>query len=177
MKRPRQRNVKRRSVSRPLFLILTRESPEIFWTNSRHRLRRCARLSFPTNPNPSPAAPGRQPPASITNQRSAKSPADRERVSSVPPGDVEQVMGKKKDFEEFLGCSLTGDIFKCLVEQQFSLEVQEKIQNLIKTTMDRGIASSKAWGHNEHGENILIRKLETGEEIADSSSVSLSRYR
>ena len=74
-------------------------------------------------------------------------------------------MGKKKDFEEFLGCSLTRDIFNCLIEQQFSLEVQEKIQNLIKTTMGRGIASSKAWGHNDQSVNIMIRKLETGEEI------------
>ena len=112
-----------------------------------------------------PSAPGRQPAAAIANQPSAKSPANRERASSVPPSDIEQVMGKKKDFEEFLGCSLTGDIFKCLMEQQFSLEVQEKIQNLIKTTMDRGIAASKAWGHDEHGGNILIRKLETGEEM------------
>ena len=102
---------------------------------------------------------------SARDQRPVKSVTDREKVSSFPPSGADQVRGKKKDFEEFLGCSLTGDIFNCLVEQQFSLEVQEKIENLIKTTMGRGIASSKAWGHDEHGVNIMIRKLETGEEI------------
>ena len=102
---------------------------------------------------------------SAKDQRPVKSVTDREKVSSFPPSGADQVRGKKKDFEEFLGCSLTGDIFNCLVEQQFSLEVQEKIENLIKTTMGRGIASSKAWGHDEHGVNIMIRKLETGEEI------------
>ncbi len=82
----------------------------------------------------------------------------------VPLNDSERLLGKKKDFEDFLGCSLTGDIFKCLVEQQFSLEVQDKIENLIKTTMGRGIVSSKAWEPGEQNENLLIRKLETGEE-------------
>ncbi len=113
----------------------------------------------------SPGSQGQQPVQSAKDRRSVKSVTDSQKVSSSPPSGTEQVLGRKKDFEEFLGCSLTGDIFNCLVEQQFSLEVQEKIQNLIKTTMGRGIASSKAWGHGEHGVNIMIRKLETGEEI------------
>ena len=90
---------------------------------------------------------------------------DPGKLSSVVPGDVDRLQGKKKDFEEFLGCSLNGDIFKCLVDQQFSLEVQEKIQNLVKTTMGLGIVASKAWGHDEQSGNLLIRKSETGEEV------------
>ncbi len=117
-----------------------------------------------TESESSPGTSGQQPLKSMTNQQSVKSVTDRERGAPISPGDTEQVQGKKKDFEEFLGCSLAGDIFKCLIEQQFSLEVQEKIQNLLKTTMGRGIASSKASGQDEHGANILIRKLETGEE-------------
>jgi hypothetical protein len=112
-----------------------------------------------------PGSQAQQSPKSATDQRPVKSVTDREKASSLPPSGAERVMGKKKDFEEFLGCSLTRDIFNCLIEQQFSLEVQEKIQNLIKTTMGRGIASSKAWGHNDQSVNIMIRKLETGEEI------------
>ena len=112
-----------------------------------------------------PGSQGQQSTQSAKDQRPVKSVTDPQKVLSAPPSGTEQMLGKKKDFEEFLGCSLTGDIFNCLIEQQFSLEVQEKIQNLIKTTMGRGIASSKAWGHGEHGVNIMIRKLETGEEI------------
>ncbi|MGO9687910.1 MAG: HD family phosphohydrolase [Syntrophobacteraceae bacterium] len=112
-----------------------------------------------------PGSQAQQSPQSATDQRPVKSVTNREKASSLPPSGAERVMGKKKDFEEFLGCSLTRDIFNCLIEQQFSLEVQEKIQNLIKTTMGRGIASSKAWGHDDQSVNIMIRKLETGEEI------------
>ncbi|MGA2732718.1 MAG: HDIG domain-containing metalloprotein [Syntrophobacteraceae bacterium] len=111
---------------------------------------------------PLPAASGRKP-FKLIDRRPGRSVTDPGNVSAVPT-DVERLQGKKKDFEEFLGCSLKGDIFKCLVEQQFSLEVQEKIQNLVKTTMDRGIVASKAWGHDEQSGNLLIRKLDTGEE-------------
>jgi hypothetical protein len=107
---------------------------------------------------------GQQSPDSTAKSQSAKSEAEPGKVATFFPYDSERLMGKKKDFEDFLGCSLTGDVFKCLVEQQFSLEVQEKIQNLIKITMGRGIVSSKAWEHNEQNKNILVRRLETGEE-------------
>ena len=90
--------------------------------------------------------------------------AGREEASQVLTDDVDRFRGKKKDLEEFLGCSLKGDAFKCLVDSQFSLEVQEKIQNLLKTTMDRGIVASKQWEQNEQGASLLIRNLETGEE-------------
>ena len=110
-----------------------------------------------------PVASGQQPLKSIDRQP-GKSVTDSGKVSSVVPTDADRLQGKKKDFEEFLGCSLNGDIFKCLVEQQFSLEVQEKIQNLVKITMDSGIVASKAWGHDEQRGNLLLRKLATGEE-------------
>ncbi len=105
-----------------------------------------------------------QPGASDRKLKPVKPPADTESVPSFIPNDADQLRGKKKNFEEFLGCSLKGDAFKCLVEQQFSLEVQERIQKLLKTTMDRGIVASKAWGQNEQNSPILIRKLDTGEE-------------
>jgi hypothetical protein len=94
----------------------------------------------------------------------ARLPANAESGSSVVPNDDDQIQEKKKDFEEFLGCSLKGDAFKCLVEQQFSLEVQERIQNLLKTTMDHGIVAGKAWGQNDQNATLLIHKLDTGEE-------------
>jgi hypothetical protein len=112
-----------------------------------------------------PAAPGQQSVESLANKQPAKSEAGVGKTSTFFPNDSERLLGKKRDFEDFLGCSLTGDIFKCLVEQQFSLEVQEKIQNLIKITMGRGIVSSKAWDHNEQTKNLLVRKLETGDEV------------
>ena len=112
---------------------------------------------------PPHATSGEQPPKSIDRQP-GKSVTDPGKVFSVASTDVDRLEGKKKDFEEFLGCSLNGDIFKCLVEQQFSLEVQEKIQNLVKTTMNGGIVASKAWGHGEQRGNLLLRRLETGEE-------------
>jgi len=112
---------------------------------------------------PLPATSGQQPLKSIDRQP-GKTVTDSGKVSSVAPTDVDRLQGKKKDFEEFLGCSLNGDIFKCLIEQQFSLEVQEKIQNLVKTTMDGGIVASKAWDHDEQRGNLLLRKSETGEE-------------
>lgn len=111
---------------------------------------------------PLPAAPGRKP-LKLNDRRPGRSVTDPGNVSVVST-DADRLQSKKKDFEEFLGCSLKGDIFKCLVDQQFSLEVQEKIQNLVKTTMDRGIVASKAWGHDDQSGNLLIRKLDTGEE-------------
>jgi hypothetical protein len=107
---------------------------------------------------PQPESSDRQPFESVTPA------ANSEEVSSAIPANLDQFQGKKKDFEEFLGCSLKGDAFKCLVDQQFSLEVQEKIQNLLKTTMDSGIVADKAWGQTSQGANLLIRNLETGEE-------------
>lgn len=109
--------------------------------------------------------PSQQPLESATNKTPQKSAPKVERTAPVSPDDPDRLLGKKKDFEDFLGCSLTGDVFKCLVEQQFSLEVQDKIENLIKTTMGRGIVSSKAWEPNEQGKNLLVRKLESGEEM------------
>ncbi len=111
---------------------------------------------------PLPAASGSKP-LKFIDRRSRGYVTDPSKVSGGP-ADVDRLQNKKKDFEEFLGCAVKGDIFKCLVEQHFSLEVQEKIQNLVKTTMDRGIVASKAWGHDEQSANLLIRKLDTAEE-------------
>jgi hypothetical protein len=103
-----------------------------------------------------PATPDRQ-----SSESAAPAPSP-EKVLSAWVEDVDKFQGKKRDFEGFLGCSLKGDAFKCLVDQQFSLEVQEKIQNLLKTTMDGGIVAGKEWGQNEA--TLLIRNLETGQE-------------
>jgi len=107
--------------------------------------------------------PDQQPVRPRTEQQTDKSAS--EKVSAESPNSVDVIQGKKKAFEEFLGCSLNGDIFKCLIDQQFSLEVQEKIQNLVKNTMDHGIVANKAWETNDQGANFLIRKIETGEEV------------
>ncbi|MHC1726562.1 MAG: HD family phosphohydrolase [Syntrophobacteraceae bacterium] len=99
-------------------------------------------------------------------QRLLKSPLSSDDFSSmVLPNTGERSLRKKKEFEEFLGCLISGDIFAGLTERQFSLEVQEKIEQLIKNSMDRGIVSSKAWMRQSQGETLLIRKSGTGEEI------------
>jgi hypothetical protein len=87
----------------------------------------------------------------------------RDEISALT-GEVDRFQGKKKEFEESLGCPLQGDPFKYLADQQFSLEIQEKIQNLLKTSMDRGIVADKQWGQTEQGANLLVRNLATGDE-------------
>jgi membrane-associated HD superfamily phosphohydrolase len=56
----------------------------------------------------------------------------------------QQILHKKKDFEDILGCPVTGEIFASLMERQFSREIQEKIEQLIKNSLELGIVSAKA---------------------------------
>ncbi len=55
-------------------------------------------------PEPLPAASGRKPPKLIDRQP-GRSVTDPGKVSVVPT-DVDRLQGKKKDFEEFLGCAV-----------------------------------------------------------------------
>ncbi|MDR3570128.1 MAG: HDIG domain-containing protein [Syntrophobacteraceae bacterium] len=80
-----------------------------------------------------------------------------EKTPSIAPRNPDRILQEKEDFEKELGCPVGGDVFKCLVQTQFSLDVEEKIQNLVRTMMDRGIVASKAWGRDP-SRDILIRK-------------------
>lgn len=106
----------------------------------------------------------------LQGQHLLKSPPAGDDFSSIVLSSAgERSLLKKKEFEECLGCLISGDIFAGLMERQFSLEVQEKIEQLIKSSMDRGIVSSKAWVRPNQSESLLIRKSGTGEEILVNS--------
>ena len=87
-----------------------------------------------------------------------------EKIPSIAPGQVDRIRKEKDDFEKGLGCPVGGDVFKCLVREQFSQDVEGKIQNLISTIMERGIVASKAWGRGDQNRDILIRQLGSGKE-------------
>ncbi len=97
-------------------------------------------------------------------QSSNPTVSSSEKITQTLSSPVERIRKEKKDFEKNLGCAVGGDVFKCLVQDQFSLDVQEKIQALIRTMMDRGIVANKAWGRGEQSRDIIIRKLGTGKE-------------
>jgi putative nucleotidyltransferase with HDIG domain len=106
------------------------------------------------------AAGPKSPPGLPLPNQNMVSPAPQ--TPSNPPGAAQSI--HKEDFEKDLGCPVGGDVFRCLVQEQFSLDVEKKIEDLIKAMMDRGIVSSKAWGRSDHTRDIIIRKLGTGKE-------------
>jgi putative nucleotidyltransferase with HDIG domain len=71
---------------------------------------------------------------------------------------------ERQDFEKELGCPVGGDVFMCLIQKQFSPDVEKRIEELVRAMMDRGIVSSKAWGPGEQNRDIVIRKAGTGKE-------------
>ena len=77
---------------------------------------------------------------------------------------VRRIRRQQHDFEKQLGCPVGCDVFKCLVQAQFSNEVEKKIKNLVTAMLDRGIVSSKAWGRSERSRNIIVRKMGTHKE-------------
>ncbi len=80
------------------------------------------------------------------------------------PDSVDRTSKERRDFEKALGCPVGADIFRCLIQKQFSPDVENKIEGLLRTMMDRGIVSSKAWGAGEQNRDIVIRKVGTGKE-------------
>lgn len=77
----------------------------------------------------------------------------------------QQVFQKRKDFESMLGIRVPAEIFTNLLERRFGEDVQEKISRLLKSALDQGIVSSKAWLLRNQGENLVFRKSSTGEEL------------
>ena len=51
-----------------------------------------------------------------------------EKTPSIAPGNADRILQEKEDFEKELGCPVGGDVFKCLIQEQFSLDVEEKIR-------------------------------------------------
>lgn len=91
-------------------------------------------------------------------------PASTQLASMVISSPEQNLLSKKKEFDESLGCAVPPEVFGSLTERQFSLEVQEKVGRLIKNALDRGIVSIKAWLRENRGESLTVRKLWTGEE-------------
>ena len=58
-----------------------------------------------------------------------------------------------------------GDIFAGLVERQFSQDIEEKVDQLLKNALDHGIVSTKAWIRQSQGEGLLVRKVGSFEEF------------
>ncbi|MCE5335776.1 MAG: HDIG domain-containing protein [Desulfobacteraceae bacterium] len=102
----------------------------------------------------------------LSNQPLIGSPLPTENFNALTAlsSSGQQFLRKKKDFEEILDCRISAEIFSSLLERQFSLEIQEKIEQLIRNALDRGIVSNKAWGRLGQGETLVIRKVGTGEE-------------
>ncbi len=102
----------------------------------------------------------------LSGQQVMTSPLATENFPSLTLSNSgRQALKKKKDFEDILGYRLAPETFVNLFERQFSLDLQEKIEQLIKNALDHGIVSNKAWGRQNQGETLLIRKSTTGEEI------------
>lgn len=80
-------------------------------------------------------------------------------------GPGQPLLRKKKDFEGVLGCQSSTEVFADLVERKFSRDIQEKIARLVKNALDHGIVSNKAWVRQNQGENLLVRKIGSGEEF------------
>jgi hypothetical protein len=96
----------------------------------------------------------------------ATSPLPFENFSSINLNGIgRKMLQKKKDFEDVLGFSVTGEIFTSLIERQFSRDIQEKVDQLLKNALDHGIVSTKAWIRQSQGENLLVRKVGSAEEF------------
>ncbi len=89
-----------------------------------------------------------------------------ENLSSLVLSSAGQhILRKKKDLEGALGCQISGEIFTSLLERQFNLDVQLRVAQIIKNSLDRGIVSTKAWVRQNRGDSLVIRKIGSGEEF------------
>ncbi|MGC8493541.1 MAG: HD family phosphohydrolase [Syntrophobacteraceae bacterium] len=83
-------------------------------------------------------------------------------IPPAAPNPAEKIHTEKETFEKNLGCPVGGDVFRCLLQEQFSPGVEKKIEDLVTTMMDRGIVAAKAWGPDDSNRDILIRKMGSG---------------
>lgn len=102
----------------------------------------------------------------ISREDSNTSPLGFGNFSSLNLTDVgRKMLRKKKDFEDVLGATITAEIFTSLVERQFSRDIQEKVDQLLKNALDHGVVSTKAWIRQSQGESLLVRKMGSTEEV------------
>lgn len=93
-------------------------------------------------------------------------PVASENLSSLVLSDAGQhIFRKKKDFENVLACDVSGEIFTALLEKQFSTTIEQKIVELLRYALDRGIVSTKAWLRQNRGDSLLVRRVGTAEEF------------
>ncbi len=83
-------------------------------------------------------------------------------LSLSEPG--QQILRRKKDFENILGIQVPPEVFSSLFERQFTREIQEKLVQLLKGPLEQGIVTNKLWMNQNQGNNLVIRKLSTNEE-------------
>ncbi len=83
-------------------------------------------------------------------------------LSLSEPG--QQILRRKKDFENILGIQVPPEVFSSLFERQFTREIQEKLVQLLKGPLEQGIVANKLWMNQNQGNNLVIRKLSTNEE-------------
>ncbi len=76
----------------------------------------------------------------------------------------QQTLRRKKDFENILGFQVSSEVFSSLLERTFSVELQERLIQLIKVPFEQGIVTNKIWMHQNQGDNLVIRKISTNEE-------------
>ncbi|MFZ2448438.1 MAG: HDIG domain-containing metalloprotein [Syntrophobacteraceae bacterium] len=102
----------------------------------------------------------------VSKEQIVGAQAAPENLSSLVLSSAGQhILRKKKDFEDVLGCQVSGEIFTSLLDRQFSFEIQQKVEHLVKNALDQGIVSTKAWVRQNRGDSLLIRKVGTGEEF------------
>lgn len=76
----------------------------------------------------------------------------------------DELLRKKKDFETLLGFQVSEQVFSILLEKRFGKQIQERVTQLLKTTFEQGVVSSKSRLPQGQGERLLIRKILAQEE-------------
>jgi cyclic-di-AMP phosphodiesterase PgpH len=103
--------------------------------------------------------------ASHEGLRAAPFHAGLERPSDSDAYDLEgKLSQKKEEFQALLGFQVSGQVFSILLHRGFSKHIQDRIVQLVKPTLDQGLASSKTGLLQAQRENLMIRKTGSREE-------------
>ncbi|MEA2061797.1 MAG: HDIG domain-containing protein [Thermodesulfobacteriota bacterium] len=85
--------------------------------------------------------------------------ADEKDDRKIP---LAEIMDHREKFEQTIGIPISKEIFKVLLNNDFSRKISENIKNIVSIILENGVVANKEVLLKEKG--IVLRTIETGEE-------------
>ncbi len=80
------------------------------------------------------------------------------------PPTLAMVMAGREKFEEMLGIPISKGVYTILYKSQFSQEVPQLIQTILKEILDNGVVANKELLLKEEDKGILLKTIDSSEE-------------